>query len=74
MAVYNSLHPRADVDRLYVLRKEGDRELVNIQDIVNMEEQSPSRYIDAGEEELEKASDCCVDHSTTAGGTDEVTR
>jgi len=54
--VYNSLHPRADVDRLYVPRKEGGRGLANIQDSVNMKEHSLSRYVHTSEKELLKAT------------------
>ena len=42
--------------RLYVSGKEGGRGLANIQDSVNMEEQSLSRYIDTCEQELPKAT------------------
>ena len=54
MTRYNSLHLTADVDRLYVPRKEGGRGLANIQSSMNMEEQSLS--IGTGEEELLTAS------------------
>ena len=37
MTTYNRLHLRADVDRLYVPRKEEARGLANIQDTVHME-------------------------------------
>ena len=43
------------MDRLYVSGKDGDRELANIQDSMNMGEQSLSRYIDTSDEELQKA-------------------
>ena len=56
MTIYNSLHPRPDVDRLYVLRKEEGRGLANIEYSVNSEEQSLSRYTDTSEEELLKAT------------------
>jgi len=36
MTIYNSLHPRANVDRWYVPRKEGGRGLANFQDSVSM--------------------------------------
>ena len=32
MVIHKALHPRDDVDRLYVSRKEGGRGLVNIED------------------------------------------
>jgi len=47
--IYNSLHPRADVDRLNVPRTEGGKGLASIQDSVNMKEQSLSRYVDTSE-------------------------
>ena len=43
MATYNSLHPRADMDRLLISRKHGRRALISIQDSVYMEEQILSR-------------------------------
>ena len=54
--VYNSLHTRADVDRLYVPKKEGGRGLAKIQDSMNMKEHSLSRYVDTSEKELLKAT------------------
>jgi len=47
MILYNSLHPRADVDCLYIPRKHGRRGLVSIQECVYMEEQCLSRYINS---------------------------
>ena len=44
------------MDRLNVPRKERGKGLTNIQDSMNMEEQSLSRYTDTGEEELLKAT------------------
>ena len=35
MTIYNALHPRDDVDRLYVSRKEEGRGLPSIEDIVD---------------------------------------
>jgi len=52
MIIYNSLHPRADMDHLYIPRKHGRRGLVSIQESVYMEEQCLCRYIDVTEEEL----------------------
>ena len=53
MTIYNGLHPRADVHRLCNSRKErGTAGLANIQDSVNVEEQSLSTYIDTSEEEM----------------------
>jgi len=52
MTIYNSLHPRADVDHLYIPRKHGGRGLISIQGSIYMEEQSLGRYIEDSEEEL----------------------
>ena len=35
MTMHKALHPRDDVDRLYVSRKEGRRELADIEDSVD---------------------------------------
>ena len=35
MTMYKALHPRDDVDRLYVSRKKGGRELDSIEDSVD---------------------------------------
>jgi len=51
MTIYNSLHPRADVDRLYIPRKHGGRGQISKQESVYMEEQCRIRYIDITEEE-----------------------
>ena len=34
--MHKSLHPRDEIDRLYVSRKEGGRELVNIEDSIDV--------------------------------------
>ena len=52
MTICNSLHPRDNVDRLYIPRKQGGSGLVSVQESVYMEEQSLSRYADVSEEEL----------------------
>ena len=41
---------------MYIPKKEGGRGLANIQDSLNTDEQSPSRYIDSSEEEPLKAN------------------
>ena len=45
MTMYNSLHPRDDVDRLYVSRKEGGRGLASIEDSVDASIQRLKDYI-----------------------------
>ena len=35
-AIYGALHPKSDVDRLYIPRKEGGRGLISIEDCVEL--------------------------------------
>ena len=32
LTIYRSLHPQADVDRLYVKREQGGRDLISVED------------------------------------------
>ena len=43
--MYKALHPREDVDRLYVSRKEGGRGLASIEDNVDASIQGLEDYI-----------------------------
>ena len=45
MTMHKTLHPSADVDRLYVLRKEGGRGLASIEDSVDTSIWRPEDYI-----------------------------
>ena len=45
MTMHKALHPRDDVDRLYVSRKEGGRELASIEDSVDASIQRLKDYI-----------------------------
>ena len=49
MTMHKALHPRDDVDRLYVSRKEGGRELARIEDSVDASIQRPEDYIEKHE-------------------------
>ena len=44
MTTYKALHPRDDVDKLYVSRKEGGRGLASIEDSVDASIQRPEDY------------------------------
>lgn len=46
MTIHGSLHPRADVDRLYLPRKEGGRGLLSVEDSINKEENSIAYYVE----------------------------
>ena len=52
LSVYRSLHPQADVDRLYVKRSQGGRGLISVEDCVNIEVGSLYRYVEASKEKL----------------------
>jgi len=45
MTLYKALHPHADVDRLYVPRRNGDRGLLSVSDTVNLEKHSLTSYV-----------------------------
>ena len=46
MTMHTALHPRDDVDRLYVSRKEGGRGLASIEDRVDASTQRLEDYIE----------------------------
>ena len=46
MTMHKGLHPREDVDRLYVSRKVGGRGLASIEDSVDASIQRPKDYIE----------------------------
>ena len=52
MTMYRALHPKSDVDRLYVKRKEGGRGLMCVECCVKEEENSLGFYIANLEENL----------------------
>ena len=51
-----ALHPKADVDRLYIPRKEGGRGLVSIEDCVELAIRVLEVYVHGSEERLIKAA------------------
>ena len=58
MTLHGALHPRADVDRLYVSRKKGGRGLRSIADVVALEKASLAEYVEnANEPILRKLKD-----------------
>ena len=52
MTLHKALHPRDNVDRLYVSRKEGGRGLASIEDIVDASIQRLEDYIEKHERRL----------------------
>ena len=51
MTLYKALHPRADVDRLYVPQKKGGRGLLSVSDVVQVEMSALATYV-GGHEDL----------------------
>ena len=49
MTMHGALHPRADVDRLYVSRKKGGRGLKDIAEVIQREDRSLSEYVHKNE-------------------------
>ena len=52
MAMYGGLHPKSDVDRLYLKRKEGGRRLISVEQCIREEENSLGFYVSNSEENL----------------------
>ena len=54
--IYEALHPKSDVDRLYIPRKEGGRGLISIEDCVELAIRGLEGYVHASEERLIQAA------------------
>ena len=50
--IYEALHPKSDVDRLYIPRKEGGRGLISIKDCVELAIRGLELYVHGCEERL----------------------
>ena len=54
--MYGALHPKWDVDRLYIPRKEGRRGLISIEDCVELAIRGLEVYVHGSEERLIQAA------------------
>ena len=54
--IYGALHPKSDIDRLYIPRKEGGRGLISIKDCVELAIRGLKVYVHGSEERLTKAA------------------
>ena len=54
--IYRALHPKSDVDRLYIPRKEGGRGLISIEDCVELAIRGLEVYVHGSEERLIQAA------------------
>ena len=55
LTMYGALHPKSDVDRLYIPRKEGGRGLISIEDCVELAIRGLELYVHDSEERLIQA-------------------
>ena len=54
--IYGALHPKSDVDRLYIPRKERGRDLISIEDCVEVAIRGLEVYVHGREERLIQAA------------------
>ena len=54
--IYGALHPKTDVDRLYIPRKKGGRSLISIEDCVELAIRGLEVYVHVSEERLIQAA------------------
>ena len=54
--IYGALHPKSDVNRLYVPRKKGERGLISIEDCVELAIRGLEVYVHGSEEGLKQAA------------------
>ena len=54
--IYGTLHPKSDVDRLYIPRKEGRRGLISIEDCAELATRGMEVYAHGSEERLIQAA------------------
>ena len=54
--IYSVFHPKSDVDRLYIPRKEGERGLISIEDCVELAIRGLEVYVHESEERLIQAA------------------
>ena len=56
LTIHGALHPRSNVNRLYLPRREGGRGLTSVEDAINTEERNINVYISQSQERLLKAA------------------
>ena len=54
--IYGGLHPKSDVERLYIPRKDGGRSLIAIEDCVELAVRGLEVYVHGSEERLLEAA------------------
>ena len=56
LTIYGALHPKSDVNRLYIPRKEGGRDLISIEDCVELAIRSLEVYVNESDKRLGQAA------------------
>ena len=56
LTIHGALHPRSNVSRLYLPRREVGRGLISVEDAINTEERNINVYISQSQERLLKAA------------------
>ena len=56
LTIHGTLHPRSNVNRLYLPRREGGRGLTSVEDAINTEGRNINVYISQSQERLLKAA------------------
>ena len=56
LTIHGALHPRSNVNRLYLPRREGGGGLISVEDAVNTEEKNINVYISQSQERLLKTA------------------
>lgn len=56
LTIHGALHPRSNVTRLYLPRREGERGLISVEGTINIEERNSDVYISQSQECLLKAA------------------
>ena len=54
--IYEALHPKSDVDRLYIPRKEGGRDFISMEDCVELAIRGLEVYVYGSEKKLIQAA------------------
>ena len=52
MTLHKALHPRADIDHLYVPHRSGGRGLLSVSDVVTLEKHSLTSYVNKSKEPI----------------------
>ena len=56
MTMHKALHPKSNVDRLYISRNEGDRGLLSVEDTIETSKIGLERYVQESKEQLLSAA------------------